>query len=79
MSNIHFSYHDKDMGCGTIFLLGLVILAVIFGAPWIVQIAWGMIAVGMFGAPALSYWAAFMGTWALHIIFRANVSSGNKS
>jgi len=52
-------------------ILGLLILiaAIIFIGPWVVMTAWSMIAVDMFGLPALSYWAAFMGTWAVHIIF----------
>ena len=75
---MNFSYRNHDIGCGTALLLGLIVLVVIFGAPWIVQIAWTAIAVQMFRAPALSYWAAFMGTWAMHIIFDLNVNVRRK-
>ena len=50
--------------------MSILILAIVFLTPWIVQITWGMIAVNMFGAPVMSYWAAFFGTWAMHILFR---------
>ena len=53
-------------GCfGFIVLLALVI----FLGPWVVMHAWSLIAVGMFGLPAMPYWTAFWGTWAMHIIF----------
>lgn len=57
-------------GCLTVII---VLALAIFLGPWIVMHAWSLIAVGMFGAPAMSYWAAFFGTWACAILF------GNKS
>lgn len=52
-------------GCFTVIVV--VLLAIFFG-PWVVMHAWSLIAVGMFGAPAMSYWTAFWGTWAVHIL-----------
>lgn len=43
----------------------------LFIAPLIVVHAWTLIAVGMFGAPVLTYWPAFWGMWALSIIFKS--------
>ena len=57
----------------------LVVLAlVLFLGPWVVMHAWGLIAVGMFGAPAMPYWTAFFGTWAVHILLsRVSGKSGD--
>ena len=52
-------------GCITVII---VLALAIFLGPWIVMHAWSLIAVGMFGAPAMSYWTAFWGTWAVHIL-----------
>lgn len=78
MSDFRFHYKNSDVGCGTIILLVLLIVAIIFCAPLVVMKAWELIAVVMFKAPAMSYWAAFFGTWAMHIIFRAPSYSRNK-
>ena len=60
--------------------IGLIILIalVIFLGPWVVMTGWNMIAAGMFAAPVMSYWPAFFGTWALHIIF-GGFRNGSKS
>ena len=61
-------------GCITIII---VLVLAIFLGPWIVMHAWTLIAVNMFGAPAMSYWTAFFGTWAVHVLtqqFRSNKS-----
>lgn len=78
MSDFRFHYRDSELGCGTVILLMLLIAAIIFCAPLVVMKAWELIAVVMFKAPAMSYWAAFFGTWAMHIIFRAPSYSRNK-
>jgi uncharacterized membrane protein len=61
-------WFDDDIGCGTLSLVGILILAIIFAGPAIVMTGWNMIVAGMFGGPTISYWAAFWGTWAFHII-----------
>ena len=61
-------------GCITVII---VLALAIFLGPWIVMHAWSLIAVGMFGAPAMPYWTAFFGTWAVHILtqqFRSSKS-----
>lgn len=52
-------------------VIGILILIalVIFIGPWVVMTGWNMIAAGMFALPTMTYWPAFFGTWALHIIF----------
>jgi len=72
------SYRDNDIGCGTLILALVLIALIIFGGPWIVMHAWMLIAVNMFGAPVMSYWTAFFGTWAMHIIFDLNVNIRRK-
>lgn len=56
---------SKGMLAATIVL----VIAWIFLAPVIVAHAWALFAVGMFGAPAISYGTAFWVTWAIHILF----------
>ena len=55
----------------------IVIAIVIFLGPWIVMHAWGLIAVEMFGLPAMSYWTAFWGVLAVHVLLEH--ASGGKS
>jgi len=62
------------VGCGTAIGALILIALVIFGGPWVVMHAWTLIAVNMFGAPVMSYWTAFWGTLAMHIIFDLNVN-----
>lgn len=63
-----YQFIDEHPTAGCLTAIVLVALAIFFG-PWIVMHAWTLIAVNMFGAPAMSYWTAFFGTWAAHIIF----------
>ncbi len=59
---------NNDFGCGTWILICVLIVAIIFAGPAVVMTGWNMIIVDMFGGPAISYWTAFWGTWAFHII-----------
>ena len=59
---------------GVIILIGLAI----FLGPWVVMTGWNMIAAGMFALPTLTYWPAFFGTWAIHILF-GGTRIGSKS
>lgn len=77
MKNYIDDYTDSHPIGGCLGLI-LVIALVVFAGPWIVMHAWSLIAVGMFGAPAMSYWTAFWGTMAFHILF-ARTSSGGKN
>lgn len=58
----------ENAGCGTLFAALVLIALIIFAGPAIVMTGWNMIVAGMFGGPTISYWAAFWGTWAFHII-----------
>lgn len=64
---------------GMIVAATLLVVAWIFIAPAIVAHAWALFAVGMFGAPAISYWTSFWATWAIHILFGATAKVGGKS
>ena len=54
---------------GMILGAAVLVIAWIFIAPVIVAHAWAVFAVGMFGAPAITYWTSFWVTWAIHILF----------
>jgi hypothetical protein len=54
---------------GVIIGAALLVIAWIFIAPLIIAHAWTLFAVGMFGAPAITYWTSFYVTWAIHILF----------
>ena len=64
----NWNHYTKDHPVGGCFGLIIAMLLLIFFGPWIVMHAWQLIAVDMFGAPAMPYWAAFFGTWAVHIL-----------
>jgi len=61
-------------------IIGIVILVglAIFIGPWIVMTGWNMIVAEMFGLPTLTYWPAFFGTLAMHILF-SGMRIGSKS
>ena len=52
----------------------IVIALLIFAGPWVVMHAWNLIVAGMFAGPAITYWTAFWGTWAVHILFEKTIS-----
>ena len=71
-----YQFIDEHPVGGCITVIIIVALAIFLG-PWVVMHAWNLIAVAMFGAPAMSYWTAFFGTWAVHILtqqFHSNKS-----
>lgn len=65
-----FTDYTSDHPVGGCLGLIVAILLVIFLGPWIVMHAWYLIAVCMFGLPAMPYWTAFFGTWAVHILLQ---------
>ena len=68
MSRSWDSYKTKDDSLSGCFAIIVAIAIAIFLGPWVVMHAWWLIAVQMFGAPAMPYWTAFFGTWAVHIL-----------
>lgn len=67
MKNYIDDYTDDHPIAGCLGFLVLIAI-ILFLGPWVVMHAWSLIAVGMFGAPAMSYWTAFFGIWAVHIL-----------
>ena len=65
--NQYTDFAEEHPVGGCLGLIVVILLAIFLG-PWIVMHAWTLIAVDMFGAPAMSYWTAFFGTWAVHIL-----------
>ena len=59
---------------GKVFAALVLIALLIFVAPCVTLIAWNMFAVGMFGAPAMTYWTAFWVTNAVQLMFKSSVS-----
>ena len=61
-------------------ILGLFVLAFVislitnFIALWL----WGIIAVGIFGLPALTFWQMFGLVWLIRLILPSNISYNNK-
>lgn len=68
MKKVNPHQYIEDHPVGGCLGLIIVIALVVFLGPWVVMHAWTLIAVNMFGAPAMSYWTAFFGTWAIHIL-----------
>lgn len=68
----------SNSGAFVVVAVFLLMIAWIFVAPAIVAHAWALFAVGMFGAPAISYWTSFWVTWAIHILFNFRVNTSHK-
>lgn len=74
-----FNDNIDNIGCGTIFLICLGILALCFLGPALVMLLWNWIAVGLFNAPVIGYWTAFGLQWLCHLLFGRTVTiRGNK-
>ena len=58
---------------GCLGVIVLIALAIFLG-PWIVMHAWNLIVAGMFAGPLISYWTAFWGVLAVHILFEKTVN-----
>ena len=78
MSRYSWSSHD-EIGCGTAILIALLLIGLLFLGPAITMWLWNWIAVGLFGAPVISYWTAFGLQWLCHILFGRTVTIRSKS
>ncbi len=68
---------------------GVVIIAIIcaiawcFGVmclqAWLVMLLWNWVAVGLFGAPVLSFWVAFGLYWLCSLLFKRATTADKKS
>ena len=46
---------------------------------WIVMLLWNWVAVGLFGAPALSFWVAFGLRWLCSLLFKSKLIVNKES
>ena len=46
---------------------------------WIMMLLWNWVAVGLFGAPALSFWVAFGLRWLCSLLFNSKLTVNKKS
>lgn len=46
---------------------------------WIVMLLWNWVAVGLFGAPALSFWVAFGLRWLCSLLFKSKLTVNKES
>ncbi len=69
MSRNAWSSRDEEMGCLTIVLIIIGLLALIFIGPLITMWLWNWVAVSLFNAPVISYWMAFGLQWLCNCLF----------
>ena len=70
---------DDNIGCATIIIIIISLIALLFLGPAITMWLWNWIAVGLFGAPAIGYWTAFGLQWLCCILFGHTVTIRSKS
>lgn len=73
MSRNAWSSHD-EIGCGTVILIIIGLIALLFLGPAITMWLWNWIAVSLFGLPVIGYWQAFGLQWLCHILFGSTVT-----
>ena len=73
------AWNDSDIGCGTVILIIIGLIALLFLGPAITMWLWNWIAVSLFGLLVIGYWQAFGLEWLCHILFGHTVTIRNKS
>ena len=78
-------WEDYPTGLAILAIIAVVIFAIAwtFGLmclqSWIVMLLWNWIAVGLFGAPALSFWVAFGLRWLCSLLFKSKLTVNKES
>lgn len=78
-------WDDYSVGVAILATVGIVIgaIALTFGVmclqAWLVMLLWNWIAVGLFGAPILSFWVAFGLRWLCSLLFKSKLTVNKKS
>lgn len=78
-------WDDYSVGVAILATVGIVIgaIALTFGVmclqAWLVMLLWNWIAVGLFGAPVLSFWIAFGLRWLCSLLFKSKLTVNKKS
>jgi hypothetical protein len=79
------AWEEYSVGVAILAIIGIVIgaLALSFGVmcfqAWLVMLLWNWIAVGLFGAPVLTFWVAFGLRLLCSLLFKSNVTVNKKS
>ena len=79
------AWEEYTVGVAILTIIGIVIgaLALSFGMmclkAWFVMLLWNWIAVGLFGAPVLTFWVAFGLRLFCSLLFKSNVTVNKKS
>ena len=78
-------WEDYTAGLAILATIAVVIFAIAwtFGImclqSWIVMLLWNWVAVGLFGAPALSFWVAFGLRWLCSLLFKSKLTVNKES
>ena len=78
-------WDDYSVGVAILATVGIVIgaIALTFGVmclqAWLVMLLWNWIAVGLFGAPVLSFWVAFGLRWLCSLLFKSKLTVNKES
>ena len=78
-------WEDYPTGLAILAIIAVVIFAIAwtFGLmclqSWIVMLLWNWVAVGLFGAPVLSFWVAFGLRWLCSLLFKSKLTVNKES
>ena len=78
-------WEDYTAGLAILATIAVMIFAIAwtFGLmclqSWIVMLLWNWVAVGLFGAPALSFWVAFGLRWLCSLLFKSKLTVNKES
>lgn len=78
-------WEEYSTGVAIIIIVCAVVggLAACFGLmcfkSWLVMLLWNWVAVDLFGAPILSFWAAFGLRWLCSLLFKSSTTVNKKS
>ena len=78
-------WEDYPAGLAILATIAVMIFAIAwtFGLmclqSWIVMLLWNWVAVGLFGAPALSFWVAFGLRWLCSLLFKSKLTVNKES
>ena len=78
-------WEDYPTGLAIFAIIAVVIFAIAwtFGLmclqSWIVMLLWNWVVVGLFGAPALSFWVAFGLRWLCSLLFKSKLTVNKES
>ena len=75
--------YPTDLAVLAIIAVVIFAIAWTFGLmclqSWIVMLLWNWVAVGLFGAPALSFWVAFGLRWLCSLLFKSKLTVNKES